>query len=135
MCRIRDKRKDRNWQTIWVLLLVIRRTNEMNQNLSCLVNRNRRKYRVYLIVCLDLSNFPVSVNGLPTQGTGCLRYISFLKCHQAHCLTLVSLLTDDSVLLRQVPPFRIVLHFKELRLFTENWSCRLDIIADLHQQC
>lgn len=65
-----------------------------------------------------------------------LQYIFFwLKCHQTHFLTLVNLLMAECVLLQQAPPFKTTLRFKELRLSTKNCSCRLDIIADLHQQC
>lgn len=144
MCHIQDKWKDTNWHTVWVSLSGIRRTNEMNENFSC--PWTETEYRVFLTVCLDLPNFSVSVNQMKTQGLDLTRslqkllFFFFLNVtrhtfsHWSACLwlTLFCYIAGSTI---KTKTFKTVLHFKEFKLFTKNSSCRLDVIADLHQQC
>jgi hypothetical protein len=113
-----------------ILSVVIRnKKNQWNEWESLLpVNSNRRKYRVFLIVCLAVSNFSCQCKSnanTRNQKPITIFFSPPLKCHQTHFLMFVSLLMADTVLLQQAPPFKTVLHFKELRLFAKNCSCRL----------
>ena len=93
-----------------------------------------------LCQCKSNENTRIRLNQKPTKAffffffSPPLNVTTHTFSHWSVCLrlTLFCYIAGSTI---KTKTFKIVLRFKELQLFTKNCSCRLDVIADLHQQC